>query len=113
MHLVHFNAKYGSLKNAEKYRDGVAVLGVLIAAGPSFNDAYKPIMTHLKNIRTKGSKFKLSQPLRLYNFLPRDNVNSFYRYHGSLTTPRCLEIVEWTIFDTPQTISTSQVILSC
>lgn len=111
MHLVHFKAKYGSLEKAEKYPDGLAVLGVLIAASPFSNNAYQPIVAHLKNIRTKGSKFKLSQPLQLNNFLPSrpNNVNSFYRYHGSLTTPRCLEIVEWTVFETPTTIGTGQV----
>ena len=37
-------------------------------------------------------------------------LGAFYRYHGSLTTPPCNEIVEWVIFDTPLEISSAQVI---
>lgn len=41
-------------------------------------------------------------------FLP-DDINEFYRYHGSLTTPPCHEAVVWTVFKNPITMSEAQV----
>lgn len=45
-------------------------------------------------------------PLRA--FLPR-NLDTFYRYSGSLTTPTCNEVVTWTVFADAITISEKQV----
>ena len=39
-----------------------------------------------------------------------DEMNGdYYRYYGSLTTPGCNEVVQWTIFTTPIPISAKQV----
>ena len=37
------------------------------------------------------------------------NLNGYYRYSGSLTTPPCSENVIWTIFEQKIDISASQV----
>ena len=52
------------------------------------------------------NKIKLSSILRS----PKGKrLGSYYRYRGSLTTPPCSEIVEWTIFKDPIIISQHQV----
>lgn len=38
-----------------------------------------------------------------------ENLNHFFRYQGSLTTPPCYESILWTVFDTPITLSHNQV----
>lgn len=43
--------------------------------------------------------------------LPKDH-SSYYRYHGSLTTPNCQESVIWTVLSNKLTISVSQVNIS-
>ncbi|KAJ3657049.1 hypothetical protein Zmor_016084 [Zophobas morio] len=48
-----------------------------------------------------------NNPITLADFLPQ-NLNDFYRYNGSLTTPNCNEGVMWTIFKKPQNIPASQ-----
>ena len=44
----------------------------------------------------------------LDSFLP-SNRDEFYRYEGSLTTPKCQETVVWTVFTNPIQISQKQV----
>jgi carbonic anhydrase len=43
----------------------------------------------------------------LKDLLPAE-TKSFYRYSGSLTTPKCNQIVIWTVFDNPVAISEQQ-----
>lgn len=44
----------------------------------------------------------------LKGLLP-SNTKEFTRYDGSLTTPGCSEVVTWTVFKKPITISQTQV----
>ncbi|XP_047739039.1 putative carbonic anhydrase 3, partial [Hyalella azteca] len=44
----------------------------------------------------------------LTSVLPRD-LSRFYRYRGSLTTPKCNEVVTWTIFDDHVPVSDKQM----
>lgn len=46
--------------------------------------------------------------LDVRSMLP-ENLNHFFRYQGSLTTPPCYESILWTVFDTPITLSHNQV----
>ena len=50
MHLVHYNAKYGSMTKATGYSDGLAVLGVLIEVIIIFEISIIQINTVLKII---------------------------------------------------------------
>ena len=51
---------------------------------------------------------EISAMYPLKAFLPR-NIEKFYRYEGSLTTPTCNEVVTWTVFDEAISISERQV----
>ena len=51
---------------------------------------------------------KLFDAVTLDRFLPADPLE-FIRYQGSLTTPRCNEVVTWSILWPLVTLSESQV----
>lgn len=55
-----------------------------------------------------GTEEHLATMLPLQDLLP-PNTNTFYRYSGSLTTPTCNEVVTWTVFQEPISISENQV----
>lgn len=108
LHIVHYNAKYGSFEEATKYEDGLAVLGILIELQERENIAFRHILEPFRRFRNGSRGASMSKPIPLMDLLP-DNVDDFYRYNGSLTTPGCQEIVFWTVFDTPIAVSEKQV----
>ncbi|KAL8141005.1 hypothetical protein V2J09_007026 [Rumex salicifolius] len=51
-------------------------------------------------------------PIPIANFrsmLIKDHPKTYYRYHGSFTTPPCSEVVTWTIVSKARTISRQQL----
>ena len=61
---------------------------------------------HMKigDTKTQQHSFKLNA------FLPNAaELETFYRYEGSLTTPGCNEVVVWTVFKKPIFISKTMV----
>jgi len=48
------------------------------------------------------------RPVPILSLLPM-NLNNYYRYRGSMTTPPCSETVIWTVFHELVDISTRQV----
>ncbi|EFX88104.1 alpha-carbonic anhydrase [Daphnia pulex] len=109
LHMVHYNAKYGSFNEAVPHPDGLAVLGIVMELEARDNIAFRHL-EHFDDIvnpdANKNSTLSYSIPL--VDLLP-DRTGSFYRYNGSLTTPGCNEDVIWTIFDTPIGISERQL----
>lgn len=47
-------------------------------------------------------------PFKLLPTLP-ETLGKFFRYSGSLTTPKCNEVVTWTVFNDSVKISEDQV----
>ena len=77
-------------KNSDELRDDLTVLGVLLKANPEqpMTEAWKLLSSPPKyDQSTAISNFPITQ------LLP--SPLSYWRYSGSLTTPLCLEIVNW------------------
>lgn len=108
LHFVHYNTKYGTMENATKHPDGLAVLGVFVQIASQDNPAFKPIADILSKVEEEGHEEELKSTLILRDLIPASRLK-FYRYAGSLTTPGCNEIVTWTVFDSPISISEKQI----
>uniref|UniRef100_A0A9J2PCE3 Carbonic anhydrase n=1 Tax=Ascaris lumbricoides TaxID=6252 RepID=A0A9J2PCE3_ASCLU len=104
IHFVHM--KKGFKAGDKLEGDSIAVVGVFVALG---NDA-SPLSTiepSLRNVFEPGATTQL-QGYQLMPLLP-DNLETFYRYDGSLTTPTCDEAVVWTIMAEPTSITPLQL----
>ncbi|KAG7162289.1 Carbonic anhydrase 15-like, partial [Homarus americanus] len=108
LHLVHYKGAYGSLAQAINRQDGLAVLGVMLEVSKTDNPALTPLATALRNITDSGMYAQVHANYPLKAFLP-NNLEKFYRYQGSLTTPTCNEVVTWTVFANAIPISEAQL----
>lgn len=109
MHFVHWKKSYGTFTDAvaASNGDGAAVLGVMIEEGAE-NAAFNDIVAALESIPSKENETAPLAAFKLNTLLP-SNTKDFYRYLGGLTTPDCREVVVWTVFQNPITLSTAQL----
>ncbi|KAM5257244.1 carbonic anhydrase 14 isoform 2-T2 [Ctenodactylus gundi] len=108
LHIVHYDSDtYGSLSEAAQRPQGLAVLGILIEVGDTENPAYEHILSRLHEIRHKDQKTTVP-PFSVRELLP-PQLEQFFRYNGSLTTPPCYQSVLWTVFSRRAQISMGQL----
>uniref|UniRef100_A0A8C4S6H1 Carbonic anhydrase n=1 Tax=Erpetoichthys calabaricus TaxID=27687 RepID=A0A8C4S6H1_ERPCA len=87
LHVVHFNSEsYPNFTVAKEKADGLAVLGILIEVS---------IADELDQVKAgKQQKFTAGP---IHCLLPKQ-MDKYFRYNGSLTTPPCSQTVLWTVF---------------
>lgn len=107
IHVVHYNSKYANLSEAASKPDGLAVLGGYIGVGLLENENYERILSVLTDISTEESNTEIPG-FNVRHLLPK-NLERFYRYNGSLTTPPCFQTVNWTLFNDTITVSRRQL----
>uniref|UniRef100_H2YZZ6 Carbonic anhydrase n=1 Tax=Ciona savignyi TaxID=51511 RepID=H2YZZ6_CIOSA len=109
LHIVHYNTKYASIGEALTQHEGLAVLGVFVAIGSETNENIDLLLNPIAQIQQYNQQMIYSSKFDIGRFLPED-LENYYRYSGSLTTPPCFESVVWTVFNEPIYISRAQVI---
>ncbi|NWH50594.1 CAH4 anhydrase, partial [Fregata magnificens] len=108
LHIVHIREDVSDITEAKKTADGVAVLAFFIKVEEE-NKNYATLINELENIKYKGQTAQM-EPLPLSSLLPpEEDLERYYRYEGSLTTPDCHEGVIWTVFEKPIELSISQI----
>ncbi|KAH8311351.1 hypothetical protein KR044_005742 [Drosophila immigrans] len=133
MHIVHRNKKYATIGEALNHPDGAAVLGFFFNVSEmqqstvefNANDALShtqldedegqglvTINRHLHLIADANQEAALNVTFSLSSLIANVDVDKFYTYKGSLTTPPCSEAVTWILFPDPIPISPKQVSLT-
>ncbi|XP_066507242.1 carbonic anhydrase 9 [Hoplias malabaricus] len=107
IHVVHYNSKYANMSEAASKADGLAVLGGFIGIGLRENDNYEKILSVLRDVSKEDSDIEIPG-FNVRHLLPK-NLDRFYRYKGSLTTPPCFQTVNWTMFNDTIMVSRKQL----
>ncbi|KAK5600410.1 hypothetical protein CRENBAI_021707 [Crenichthys baileyi] len=109
LHIVHMKNHYVDLTTALRDPKGVAVLGFFYEESKSANRKYDSIINMLQSVGATNGNASLP-PVSLAQLIPPEqNLTSYYRYQGSLTTPGCTEAVVWTVFENPIPLSREQL----
>ncbi|XP_071987608.1 carbonic anhydrase 9-like [Engystomops pustulosus] len=107
IHVVHYNSEYRSMDRAVTQQGGLAVLAAFIEEGAEDNEAYEHLLTHLEEVTDGGQSAEIPG-FDIRGLLPQQ-MDRFFRYNGSLTTPPCLQTVNWTIFNQTVLLSAKQL----
>ncbi|XP_070572685.1 carbonic anhydrase-like isoform X2 [Ptychodera flava] len=107
MHVVSYDSKYPDLGTAAGEADGIAVIGTFIEVGSS-NDAYDTLIDALANVTYKDDTYDFPSPFPILPMMSSD-LDVFYRYSGSLTTPMCQESVIWSVMKDKVELSSAQI----
>uniref|UniRef100_A0A3P8T140 Carbonic anhydrase n=1 Tax=Amphiprion percula TaxID=161767 RepID=A0A3P8T140_AMPPE len=116
LHIVHMKSHYTDLTTALRDPEGIAVLGFFYEVLHNFLFHFISLQLHIfvANVFTAASLFSDSNTslpaISLAQLIPSEqNLTSYYRYKGSLTTPGCAEAVVWTVFEKPIPLSMDQL----
>jgi len=125
IHLVHWNTKYGTIGEAIKNSDGLAVLGFFYEISETDNDDLSSIVSGAEEVRKSSIKARMGKGSRragradttvalptvvkLNQLITKKDTASYYYYQGGLTTPTCDESVLWTVFNNTVPVSEAQM----
>ncbi|SPP80564.1 blast:Carbonic anhydrase 2 [Drosophila guanche] len=109
MHIVHRNKKYATIGEALNHPDGAAVLGFFFNLDEDEGQGLVTINRHLHLIADANQEASLNVTFSLSSLIAGVDVDKFYTYKGSLTTPPCSEAVTWILYSDPIPISPKQI----
>merc|ERR1711970_12026 len=105
MQLFHFN-KY--FDNYKEHPHGITAMAVLFEIQAEDNPALDPLVDSLMSILQENDYTDDVRAFSIGSILPA-NLNDYYRYWGSFTTPPCNENVMWIVFEHTVPISARQL----
>lgn len=111
MHLVHYKASLPNISMALEQGDpdNLAVIGIFFKVSDNANPGLAKLLPRIAEVKDAKAHIEDAPTFPLNSLLDMVDLNSFYRYEGSLTTPTCNEIVQWTVLKNPISISKEQL----
>lgn len=108
IHMVHVKTGL-TIEEALRRPDGLAVIGILSTLHSDIGSQYalEEIMPVVPALIDSDHKETGDTTIDMTRFFSPD-PQSYYTYHGSLTTPNCQEVVTWIVMDKPIMISDFQ-----
>ncbi|XP_065336298.1 carbonic anhydrase 2-like [Cloeon dipterum] len=107
-HLVHYKAEYGSVSAAAGHLDGLVVVGIFFRSSRGNNPELNGIVSKLEEIIEGNNSTRINgdamEWLEGYS-----DMQNYYTYLGSLTTPPCSEIVTWIVMKEPAIVGERQI----
>jgi len=109
IHLVHWNSdKFDALNLAVAERPGLAVLCIFVKVGDNPHAGFGKLMESIPQIPYHDDNAPLKEGFDTASLLP-GNTREYWTYPGSLTTPPCLESVQFIIFKEPIEVTEEQL----
>nr|AWI63383.1 carbonic anhydrase 2 [Sogatella furcifera] len=108
MHIVFYKQHFTSIQEASKHKSGLAVLAFIFQIREKDNRALNPLVKEFSKLTEEGNSVLMKDSFTLSSILTR-NMEVFYTYRGSLTTPPCTEAVTWIVFPDPLPVSYNQM----
>ncbi len=84
------------------------ILFYLIKLSDVDNPVLTPLISKLSTIKYNGNETKVTN-INLASLTPFQ-IDRYYHYEGSLTTPGCAEVVKWVVVDQKLKISENQML---
>jgi len=110
-HFVHYKATHPNISAAlqESAGDSLAALGIFFQISNKTNPGLEQLLSKFTEVKNFGVKIKDAPLFPLSSLWDSGDLSSFYRYEGSLTTPQCNEIVQWTLLKKPVSVTKDQM----
>lgn len=96
-----------TVEQALQQSNGLAVVGIFYkigSNGTSISGLEEALAQVVEESEIAAEVANYSPAVHLPN-----NLDQFFRYNGSLTTPECQEAVIWTVMANPQTMTQQQI----
>lgn len=109
VHLVHYKAEYGSVREAVLHPDGLVVLALFLEEVFDNRGNWEIIslIDSLSAVTGIGEEHQIPHHVNLARLLPTSQ--DYFTYEGSLTTPPCSESVRWIVVRNPVYIHTLEL----
>ena len=109
MHIIHRNRKYKNVPEALTYSDGLTVLAFFFHVQEKESFELTNLVRSFSSISDFDQITRLNHTFSLASLIGDINLDRFYTYMGSLTTPPCSESVTWILFPESIPVSISQM----
>ncbi|CAO1367149.1 unnamed protein product [Diamesa serratosioi] len=108
LHVVFYKKEYREMRSALDHSDGLTVLAFFFEVSKEPNPAYEELTKMLAHVQKSKTNATFENPPALRGLIS-DNLDEYYIYNGSLTTPPCSEVVTWLDFQVPIPLSHNQI----